>query len=168
MQIKCRKWLRAVCILATSFLVSLVGIFLVPCKTEAATEYELVELFSGYEKPVKNGDYYFKYEYDSNEGNSIWLISKNKKSGYKKTPLGWEFCSNGDQAYYVRTTQDGQKSSIYKYIFETGSETLVKTLPSISDVMNDWRISFIFDGKIYLNHGNYNEYFNKEGGRIMI
>ena len=96
--------------------------------------------------PVQVGNYYLR------NNNDTVQISKQKNSGYKKTPMAaWNLFTNGKDAYYVFSKNS--KKSLYKYTFSSGSETAIKQVKA----KFDWYVSAVYKGMVYLTKANYDK-----------
>lgn len=96
---------------------------------------------------AKSGKYYFKYS----ETDRTVYLSKKKKSSYQATPIAYEFCSNGEQAYYVKQDVENRMDTICKYVFRSGKETQIAELESVKvDDSDGWRLFAVCGDNIYL------------------
>lgn len=115
-------------------------------QAEAAAEYKQLWASGNTNTVEKSGKYYFKWDFNSN----TILMSTNKTSGYTTTPLTYTTFSNGKQAYYVRN------NILYKYIFSTRKESLLKKLPASGDQI--YSVSTVYGNQILLTKSSFDQW----------
>jgi hypothetical protein len=114
-----KNWgIKAVIIMAAVFTV----LSIVKVDAKAATSYSYVYLDPN--KVVKSGNYYFKYNFDTNKTG----ISTKKDGKYTDTPLTTYFYSNGKQCYYMKN-----ENVLCKYVFSSHKSTKIKTFKADSN-----------------------------------
>lgn len=98
------------------------------------------------ENSIKIGKYYFKY---NRQGQDI-LISTQKNSGFRKTPLPYNAFANGKQAYYIK------QNVLYKYDYAKQKQTKIKKIKITGDEY--YTISTIYGKQIFITKGSFDQW----------
>lgn len=131
-------------------------------KTEAANGYTKLWDSNTGNSVFKSGKYYFKY--DPYAGKI--LMSTKKDSGFRRTPISFDACSNGNQAYYTRN------KVLYKYVYSTRKESKIKKLPASGD--QGYSISTIYGSQIFLKKSSFDQWtewtycYNTKTGKLKM
>lgn len=115
-------------------------------KAETASEYEEVWDYSGNQKVLKSGKYYFRCA----TATGRIQISDRKNEGYRNTPLGYGSFGNGLQAYYV------DKNVLYRYIYATRESVRLRNLAVSGD--EEFHISTVYGNQIFLTKSSFEQW----------
>lgn len=122
------------------------GVFLNSKNVDAASQYKEIYGSSADKSTLKSGKYYFKY----NSSNQSIYMSRNKYSGFQKTPIPYHFFSNGKQSYYIRD------NVLYKYDYFSKKEKKIKKIKVSGDQYYD--ISTIYGKNIFITKSSFDEW----------